>query len=157
MTYTEAVELLEKHGVHVALGGNGLLLVKQCAQLIKELEGSPELPLVGKLNVNDLFNGDILIFRGNTHMLADGGLLLQLRQKILDMCPQLHSRSIMFLALPGTEEETNIELARFPQRLDLCKRILSSFPENERKAFIRELVGEYPIGTFDPKVSQPDP
>ncbi len=151
MTYTEAVELLEKHGVHVALGGNGLLLVKQCAQLIKDLEGSPELPLVGRVNVNDIYNGDILIFRDSTHTLADPDLLYQLRKKLLELCPQLDARSIMFLALPGTEEETNVELARFPQRLELTKRILNSFPENERKAFIRQLVGEYPVGTFDPK------
>lgn len=38
MTATEAVDVLERHGVKVALSGNGLDFVKAVAQVIVRLE-----------------------------------------------------------------------------------------------------------------------
>lgn len=42
LTYTQAVELLEKHNVKVSSHCNGLQMVKACAEVIQGLEGALE-------------------------------------------------------------------------------------------------------------------
>lgn len=83
MTYTEAVEFLETHGMKVSLGAGNFDLIKQCAEEIAKIEGTPELPLIGRFNTKDLKEGDVLVFRDHNRSLSENEfnhLLKKLRE-----------------------------------------------------------------------------